>query len=112
MNTLLITIFSVIFGGGLLAAIVKAFSALTQERQFFVKELNEVRDRMSKLYQNQYQLQEENSKLKIKIAELEAHVNYKSEIINKLKEYIKTYKEADHAHASANLIEQVIELVD
>lgn len=92
-------ILSALGGSGLTVAIVNTWgkikikridSSLT-ERQQFIKELNELRDSVTKLYERQYNLMEENVTLKAKVKELEDHVNKKSVLLNELTKYKNTY---------------------
>lgn len=93
-------IISALGGSGLTVAIVNTWGKIKvkqidnalDERQQFVKELNELRDSVAKLYERQYSLMEENVTLKAKVKELEDHVNKKSLLLIELTKYRSTYE--------------------
>lgn len=98
MMTLYIVL-SAIGGSGLTVALVNNWGKIKlkkmdnslDEREQFVKELNDLRDQMNKLYKQHYQLIEENTTLKIKVKELEDHVNKKSLLLQELTKYRSFY---------------------
>lgn len=61
------------------------------ERQQFIKEVNDLRELMNKLYTQHYTIMKENAELKMKVQELEDHVNKKSKILLNLKSIIESY---------------------
>jgi peptidoglycan hydrolase CwlO-like protein len=111
---------SLLIGGGATAAIIKAWSQLKskrmdiaiQERKQFVKELNDMRNEVNKLYANQNQLMRENGELRIRIKELEGHITHKSGKLNELKVLVKEYNESIENDAQEVFIRKVTELVE
>lgn len=86
---------SAIGGGGLAVAIVnvwgkikvKQMDVFVEQRQQFIREVNELRNSMNELYNQQFALMQENRELKLKVKDLEDHVNKKSLLLNEISKY-------------------------
>lgn len=70
---------------------LKRMDISVNERQQFIKEVNDLRELMNKLYTQHYKIMSENAELRMKVQELEDHVNKKSKILLNLKSIIESY---------------------
>lgn len=95
MMTIVTILLSALGGGGLAVAFVQVWGKIklkqmdlfTEERKYFIGELNGLREQMNSLYKQHYDLQGENAQLKQLVQELNDHVTKKSLLINELTFY-------------------------